>query len=113
VAEFPTVPRHREVLAKVGNSLGMLEKDTGRIDEAGMHLRRQVPLARRLAEDFPDRPEYRTILGRALSNLGIALFESGRSVEAEPILREAVALNTLRPIPGESWKARHRCSDRG
>ena len=64
VAEFPTVPRHREVLAKVCNSLGMLEKDTGRLDEAEIHLRRQVPLARRLAEDFPDRPEYRTILGQ-------------------------------------------------
>ena len=94
MAEFPTVPRHREVLAKVCNSLGLLEKDTGRLDEAEIHLRRQVPLARRLAEDFPDRPEYRTILGRALSNLGIALFESGRSAEAEPILREAIDLNT-------------------
>ncbi len=94
VAEYPTVPRHREVLAKVCNSLGMLENDTGRLDEAGIHLRRQVPLARRLAEDFPDRPEYRTILGRALSNLGIAMFESGRSAEAEPILREAIELNT-------------------
>ena len=94
VAEFPTVPRHREVLAKVCNSLGMLEKDTGRVEEAETHLRRQVPLARRLAEDFPARPEYRTILGRALSNLGIALFESGRSAESEPILREAIELNT-------------------
>ena len=37
MAEFPTVPRHREVLAKTCNSLGVLEKDTGRLDNAEVH----------------------------------------------------------------------------
>ena len=86
------MPRHREVLAKTCNSLGVLEKDTGRLDDAEVHLRRQVPLARRLADDFPDRPEYRSILGRALTNLGTVLYEQGRVADAEPILREAIAL---------------------
>ena len=94
VADFPTVPRHREVLARACNSLGLLEKDTGRLDDAEVHLRRQVPLARRLAEDFPDRPEYRSILGRALTNLGTVLFQGGRSTDALPVLREAIDLNS-------------------
>ena len=94
VAEFPTVPRHREVLAKVCNSLGLLEKDTGRLDEAEIHLAARCPWPGGWPKTFPIRPEYRTILGRALSNLGIALFESGRSAESEPILREAIELNT-------------------
>ncbi len=94
VADFPTVPRHREVLARACNSLGVLEKDTGRLDDAEVHLRRQVPLARRLAEDFPDRPEYRSILGRALTNLGTVLFQGGRSTDALPVLREAIDLNS-------------------
>jgi len=93
VAEFPTIPRHREVLAKACNSLGVLEKDTGRMGDAEVHLRRQVPLARRLAEDFPDRPEYRSILGRALTNLGTVLFQVGRGADALPVLREAIDLN--------------------
>ncbi len=94
VAEFPTVPRHREVLAKACNSLGVLEKDTGRINDAEVHLGRQVPLARRLAEDFPDRPEYRSILGRALTSLGTVLLQQGRATDALPVLREAIALNS-------------------
>ena len=34
VAEFPTVPRYRESLAKACNSLGLLEEDTGRLADA-------------------------------------------------------------------------------
>ena len=40
VKEFPTVPRHRESLAKAYNSLAMIEETDGRLAEAANHLRK-------------------------------------------------------------------------
>ena len=37
VAEFPTVPRYRESLAKACNSLGLIEESTGRLADAETH----------------------------------------------------------------------------
>ena len=93
VAEFPTVPRHRESLAKACNSLGLIEESTGRLADAEGHLRRELPLVERLAEDFPDRPEHRRVLARTLTNLGSVLLGQDRAGEAEPILRRAIAVN--------------------
>ena len=55
------------------NSLGLIEQDTGRLADAEAHLRRELPLVERLAQDFPDRPEYRRVLARTLMNLGNVL----------------------------------------
>ncbi len=94
VAEFPTVPRHRESLAKACNSLGILYQETGRLDEAEANLRREVPLVERLSQDFPDRPEYRRELARALNVFGGVLRLRGQVAEAEPILSRAIDLDT-------------------
>ena len=70
VKEFPTVPRHREALARAYNSLALIEKDEGRLADAETHLRLELPLVDRLASDFPDRPEHSRELARTLMNLG-------------------------------------------
>ena len=56
VAEFPTVPRHREALARALNSLGLIERDTGRLADAETHLGRELPLAERLSPGLPRPP---------------------------------------------------------
>ena len=68
--EFPTVPSHRETLARVYNSLGMIEERIGLLADAEKHYRLEWPLAERLAQDYPERPEYRRVLAGSLSNLG-------------------------------------------
>jgi serine/threonine protein kinase len=90
VAEFPTVPRHRETLAKVCNSLGLLEQDLGHLANAEALLRRELPLVERLAQDFPDRPEHRRELARSLVNLGIVLLGQNRIGDAEAAFRRGV-----------------------
>ena len=93
VAEFPTVPRHREVLAKVCNDLGLLEKSTGRLADAETHLRELLQVDR-LVQDFPDRPEHRRELARTLMNLGNVLSDQNRTADAEPFLRRSIEVNT-------------------
>jgi tetratricopeptide (TPR) repeat protein len=93
VTEFPTVPRHREVLAKVCNSLGLIEESTGRLAEAETHLRRELLQVDRLVEDFPNRPEHRRELARTLMNLGNVLNNQNRTADAELILRRSVEVN--------------------
>jgi serine/threonine protein kinase/Tfp pilus assembly protein PilF len=93
VSEFPTVPRHREALARVYNSLGLIEESTGRLADAEKHLRAELPLVERLAKDFPDRPEHRREWARTLINLGDVLLAQGNTEAAEPVLRQAVAVN--------------------
>ena len=56
VAEFPTVPRYRESLAKACNSLGLLEETTGRLADAETFYRRELPLVERLAKTSPTAP---------------------------------------------------------
>ncbi len=94
VSDFPTVPRHREWLAKVCNSLGILAQETGRLDEAETQLRREIPLVERLSQDFPDQPEYRRELARALNVFGGVLRLRGNITEAETFLRRAIDLDT-------------------
>ena len=94
VAEFPTMPRHREVLAKVCNDLGLLEKSIGRLADAETHLRRELLQVDRLVQDFPDRPEHRRELARTLMNLGNVLGDQNRTADAEPFLRRSIEVNS-------------------
>ena len=93
VAEFPTIPRFRETLAKASNSLGMIEQGDGRSGDSEAHYRRELAEAERLTQDFPDRPEFRRELARACTNLGGLLAEQSRAAEAERILRRGIAMN--------------------
>jgi tetratricopeptide (TPR) repeat protein len=95
VKEFPTVPGHREALARAYNSLGMIEERTGVLADAEVHYRLELRLADWLAQDFPERPEYQRVLARTLSNLGNVL-ATKRDPEADAILRRAVEVN--RPV---------------
>ena len=93
LAESPTGPRFREAVARVCNSLALIEQTTSRLNEAEAHLRRELPLVERLSTDFPDRPEYVRELARTWMNLGRVLADQGRRDEAEPALARAVELN--------------------
>ncbi len=53
VAEFPTVPRHREALARALNSLGLIEESTGRLADAEAHLRRELAAGRATGQGLP------------------------------------------------------------
>ncbi len=93
VKEFPTVPRHREALARAYNSLALIEESDGRLADAANHLRNELPLVDRLSQDFSDRPEHQRELARTLMNLGNVLSAQNQPQDAEPILRRAVAVN--------------------
>ncbi len=93
VAEFPTIARHREAMARACNSLGMLQQDSGRLGDADRQFRRELPLVDRLAQDFPDRLEYQRELARTLTNLGNVLQLQGQIGAAEPFLRRAIDVN--------------------
>ncbi len=93
VREFPTVPRHRESLARAYNSLALIEESDGRLAEASVHLYRELPLVERLSQDFSDRPEHQRELARTLMNLGNVLSAQNRPQDAEPILRRAISVN--------------------
>ncbi len=93
VAQFPTVPRHREVLAKVYNSLALIEQDTGRQAAAEANFRRELPLVERLAQDYPDRPEHKRELARTLMNLGNLIVNQGQGAESRAILARAIEIN--------------------
>ena len=73
VREFPTIPRHRESLARAYNSLALIEETDGRLADAETHLRSELPLVERLSQDFADRPEHQRELARTLMNLGNVL----------------------------------------
>ncbi len=93
VADFPTVPRYRESLARACNSVALIAESTGRLDDAETNLRRELPLVERLTQDFPDRPEHSRELARTLTNLGNVLLSQNHAADSEPIFRRAVAVN--------------------
>ena len=64
-----------------------------RLADAETHLRRELPLVERLAQDFPDQPEHRRELARTLTNLGTVLLDQYRTDDAGPILHRAIEVN--------------------
>ena len=93
IADFPTVPRHRETLIRICERLGLLEQETGRLADAEAHYRQELPQVERLAQDFPERFEYLRELARTLFNLGVVLVSQHRIQDAEPILLRAVTVH--------------------
>jgi serine/threonine protein kinase len=93
VADFPTIARYRESLARACNSLALLEENAGSLSDAENYLRRELTLVDRLSQDYPDRPEHGRELARTLWNLGNVLSRK-RDADAEAFLGRAVALNS-------------------
>ena len=94
IADFPTVPSHRETLIRICERLGLLEQETGRLADAEAHYRQELPQVERLAQDFPERFEYHRELAKALFNLGGVLVSQHHSQDAEPILLRTVTVHT-------------------
>jgi tetratricopeptide (TPR) repeat protein len=61
--------------------------------EAANHLRKELPLVERLAQDFNDRPEHQRVLARTLMNLGNVLAAQNQTQDAETFLRQAIGVN--------------------
>ncbi len=93
VAQYPTVPRHREVLAKAYNSLALIKGDLGQPSESEAFLRKELPLVDRLTQDYPDRPEYQRELARTLMNLGNLVMSDSQNNEAKGVLTRALEIN--------------------
>ncbi len=100
IADFPTVPRHRETLIRYCGRLASLEQETDRLAEAEAHYRQELPQVERLSQDFPEREEYLRDLALTLSNLGGVLASQHRREDAEPILLRAV--EAIVPIAARS-----------
>jgi tetratricopeptide (TPR) repeat protein len=74
------------------NNLGLLLRDTGRVDDAEAVYRRAVAIAEALWRDNPSHVALGNGLGGALNNLGNLLSDAGRVDDAEAVYRQSVQI---------------------
>jgi serine/threonine protein kinase/Flp pilus assembly protein TadD len=101
--DFPGVPEHREVMAKLCINRSAYLGQAGRRSEAIGFQRTARDLTRGLVEEFPDAPNYQHLLVQALTELALAVGElqagqgatgrdAGQLREAELAYREAAGV---------------------
>jgi serine/threonine protein kinase len=91
-ADFPAVPKYRDLQARCHNNLGKMLSHLGKHAEAEAEHRQDLALCKQLAADFPAQPMYREYLATGQMNLGATLLALGRHAEAEAESRQALAL---------------------
>jgi tetratricopeptide (TPR) repeat protein len=91
VAQYGSVPDHREALARSYGSLGRLLKKN-HPKEAEDAYRKAVDLEKQLTTDFPEVPAYRQELANSYDGLGLFLLAAYRDRGAAAAHREALAL---------------------
>ena len=69
VERHPDSVRFQDGLARSLNSLGILYRASGQVDEAIEQYRRSIRVAESLVQYDPDVPDYRATLGTSLNNL--------------------------------------------
>jgi tetratricopeptide (TPR) repeat protein len=82
VADYPTVPHHRSLLAQAKNNLGLALLAAGE-PGAEAHLRESLGIKQFLADGFPKKVEYRRDLASALVNHAVLMQSRGNLAEAE------------------------------
>jgi eukaryotic-like serine/threonine-protein kinase len=92
VADFPTVPTYRELLAGCHNNLGGLQVYVGQLPAAETAYRQALVIEEKLVAELPAEPRYRLILAGTLRNLGNLLSDQHKPAEAEPLLRRTLEI---------------------
>ena len=91
-ANFPTVGKYRQEMARSLSNLATLLVDLGKQTEAEAACRLAIGYQEKLAGDFPEIAEYRQELANSQTNLGRLMNRLGKQVEAESAFRRALAL---------------------
>jgi eukaryotic-like serine/threonine-protein kinase len=91
IADFPTVPTYRELLAGCHNNLGGLQVFAGKLPAAETAYRQALVIDEKLAAELPE-PRYRLILAGSLRNLGNLLCDQHKLAEAETVLRRTLEI---------------------
>jgi serine/threonine protein kinase/tetratricopeptide (TPR) repeat protein len=91
-ADFPDVPRNRQVLALSHANRGKLLWDLGEGAGAEDAYRQALVIQEKLAADFPDPPRYRHDLAGSHCGLGSLLGGLGRPDAAEDAYRRALVI---------------------
>ena len=92
VADFPTVPDYRRLLAINHHNLGHLLAGLGKVSEAEERYRQALAVLEKLVGEFPAVPDYRQLLARSHNNLGLLLAGLGKVSEAEEQYRQALTI---------------------
>jgi tetratricopeptide (TPR) repeat protein len=74
------------------NNLGVLLKDTGKLQEAETACTNALAIHKQLVADFPSRPEFRQELAGGYNNLGILLSHTDKLQEAAAAYIAALAI---------------------
>jgi tetratricopeptide (TPR) repeat protein len=82
VADYPTVPHHKSLLAQAKNNLGLALLAAGK-PGADAQLRDSLAIKQLLADGFPKKVEYRRDLASALVNHAVLVQSRGNAAEAE------------------------------
>jgi Tetratricopeptide repeat len=94
--ECPTVPPHRQALARCRNECAIFLAGRGRTDEAETEFRAAAALQARLVEQFPTNVEARDEEIRTWRNLAVLHESQGRTDEREADLRQVSRLSRAR-----------------
>jgi tetratricopeptide (TPR) repeat protein len=97
VARFPAVPDYKENLASAHNELGLLLKDVGKGDEAGVEYLAAIRIKKQLAEQFPAVPGYQVGLGGSYGNYAGLIRSEGKPVDSLEWFD--LAVRALKAIP--------------
>ncbi|MGL4555268.1 MAG: tetratricopeptide repeat protein, partial [Gemmataceae bacterium] len=105
VADYPTVPDHKALLAQARNNLGLALLASG-AKGAEAQLRDSLAMKQLLADGFPKNPDYRRDLASAHVNHAVLMQSRGAAAEAEASFARGADLYAGLKDPAGSAKAR-------
>jgi tetratricopeptide (TPR) repeat protein len=92
VQDHSHVPEHREKLAELLGSLGLVLHSEQNYDEAIAKLKRALQIQQGLAEESPELPAYRRQLAETSVRLAKTLILQGESGEAKRLCEQAIQI---------------------